>query len=344
MNTVQLGDCRAGMESLAPGSLDACVTDPPYELKFRGRLWDSTGVSFDPDTWRAVDRVLKPGAFVAAFGGTRTWHRVAVAIEDAGFEIRDSLAWIRGGGYPKSSASLKPLWEPIVLARKRLAGTCKANVARHGTGRLNIDDARVPLNGDTVPYTVAGPLDWTPNSAERGTKQIGFRNDVGRWPPNIAHDGSEEVLGAFPRTKSGRGDAEGLMYPKAESGGPSLGRMRPQESAALIGDEGSATRFFYCARPGRGEKEAGLEGFPRNEKGKLVDAHSTVKPVELMRWLVRLLCPVGGVVLDPFAGTGTTAIAASLEARGFIGYEQDQEYVRMANARISHWHHTRAMT
>lgn len=371
------GDCREVMAALPAGSIDAIVTDPPYELGFMGKGWDKAGVAFDVATWRAALRVLKPGGHMVAFSGTRTYHRMACAIEDAGFEIRDMVAWTYGSGFPKSldvskaidkaagverrvvgtekvrdirnghgrgqgdgihasnrdgpvymereltepgsdeaaewqgwGTALKPAQEPVCLARKPLSeGTVAANVLAHGTGALNIDACRVATDESTV--WPNGPIGYHGG----GTGGVGG-GTTGRWPANLVHDGSEEVLAGFPETKSGSrkaGEYQPLgMYANAigEDGKRPSGMERAMP--ALDGDSGSAARFFYTAKA--------------DADDRIGSKHPTVKPVDLMRWLVRLVTPPGGTILDPFAGTGTTGEAAWREGFSAILIEREAEY------------------
>jgi DNA modification methylase len=374
------GDCLEVLAGLDACSVDAVVCDPPYELGFMGRHWDSSGVAFQPETWARVLRVLKPGAHLVAFSGTRTYHRMAVAIEDAGFEIRDQLAWVYGSGFPKSmdiskaidkaagatrevvgvhrihgggkeksgsmsgplgrsselpltapatdaaqqwagwGTALKPAWEPICLARKPLSEkTVAANVLKWGAGALNIDATRVAttdnLNGGA--YAEAGGRKES-QSLHGGSgmnvpgKTTGkdFVQPLGRWPANLAHDGSEEVLTRFPETKSGTFSGH-RNKPKTKN---TYGSFDLRDEAGRIGDAGSAARFFYCAKA--------------SAKDRAGSKHPTVKPVALMRWLVRMVTPPGGVVLDPFAGTGTTGQAALEEGFKAVLIEREEEYLR----------------
>ena len=284
-------DCMAALDRLPDNSADAVVCDPPYGLGFMGKWWDAAeGVAFRPGLWTQVLRVLKPGGHLVAFSGTRTYHRLAVAIEDAGFEIRDQLAWVYGKGFPKA-VGLKPAWEPIALARRPLSeSTVAANVARWGTGALNLEGCRIAttdnLNGGA--YSGArrrrdehSSTDATDGAVHlsRFNRGIGeYKQPAGRWPANIVHDGSDEVIAQFPCRDDG----------------------------------GSAARFFYCAKAGR--------------EDRIGSKHPTVKPVSLMRWLVRLVAPRGGVVLDPFAGTGTTGAAAFIEGSRAVLIEREAEY------------------
>lgn len=271
---LHLGDCRDWLHDIKPDSIDACVTDPPYELAFMGKKWDKTGVAFDHMTWWLTHEAMKPGGYLLAFGGTRTYHRLTCAIEDAGFEIRDCIMWLYGKGFPPSKGSLKPAYEPIVMARK------------HGKRvlPLSIDECRIPLNGEK-PYSYPnGPGGSDPHHMWRGEKHgIGtkplYGNPLGRWPANVCHDGSEEVTNAFR--------------------------------------EKATARFFYCAKTGKSEN------------------HPTIKPLALMEWLVKLICPPNGLCLDPFAGSGTTAVACLNTNRRFTGCELSPDYHAIALKRIA---------
>lgn len=282
--TLRHGDARDVLALIDPETIDAVVTDPPYGLNFMGKKWDTGEVAFDPAFWALVLAAMKPGAHLVAFGGTRTYHRLAAAIEDAGFEIRDQLAWVYGCGFPKShnlsggkGTALKPAWEPIVLARKPFRGTVAGNVLAHGTGALNIDACRIGTGGGTE--TQRG---------EEKTKTVHAFGDglgaaggavvpgLGRWPANIAHDGNQF---------------------------------------------GEASRFFYSAKATKADRWG--------------SRHPTVKPVKLKRWLVRLITPPGGVVLDPFAGSGTTGAAALAEGRQTLLIEREAEYAADIERRLS---------
>jgi DNA modification methylase len=426
------GDCRAVMATLDESSVDAIVCDPPYELGFMGKGWDSTGVANDPETWRQALRVLKPGGHLLAFSGTRTYHRMVCAIEDAGFEIRDQIGWLYGSGFPKSldvskaidkaagaarpvvgfdsvaakrtaavgtntfgdykgqsgaitsaasaasaawdgwGTALKPAWEPIVLARKPMRGTVAANVLAHGTGALNIDGCRIEtaddLNGGA--YAAEGGRSISSAlHAGSGMNQPGktagreYVQPAGRWPANILHDGSEEVLAAFPAAPGqqadisttapspktsgiyGRMNREGEASADSENTGAVGFKMKP---GARRGDAGSAARFFYCAKADRADRNEGLQDpgpqsaagrMPHDaeavERAKRGNHHPTVKPTDLMRWLCRLITPPGGLVLDPFMGSGSTLKAAELEGFSAIGIELDPAYIEIAKRRIA---------
>lgn len=442
------GDCLEVMRGMEANSVDAIVTDPPYGLSFMGKDWDHgiPGESF----WAEALRVAKPGAHLLAFGGTRTFHRLTCAIEDAGWEIRDCLGWIYGSGFPKSldvskaidkaagaeralrvserwaekypngpggnlsgdgrsihygqckrvvgnplmesvpatdaarqwegwGTALKPAWEPIILARKPLDGlTVAANVLKWGTGAVNVDGCRVPSNGEvanTSPSHTTPQEGWDRpwrHDAEAqartyAAKQEGNRKAValGRWPANLIHDGSEEVLELFPQTGPG-------MFPPKRGDGQVFGKSYGSDRPTHKTDSGSAARFFYCAKASRKEREMGCEGMEERTApdahnlssnacakcGKRVKAngsgdkcecggeritvklpaaknhHPTVKPLALMRYLCRLVTPPNGLVLDPFVGSGTTLIAAEQEGFRAVGIEMNEEYCEIAKRRI----------
>ena len=354
------GDCLEVLRSMPDCSVDSIVTDPPYGLSFMGKKWDYDVPSVD--VWVECIRVLKPGGHLLAFAGTRTQHRMAVRIEDAGFEIRDMIAWVYGSGFPKSldvskaidkaeghwrgragevasengamsggnyartpkgdpitdaakqwqgwGTALKPALEPITVARKPLVGTVAENVLQHGTGAINVDGGRV---------------------------------EGGRWPANFIHDGSEEVLGLFPQSKSTGGtnpSNPNVIYGKRDS-----------LTYFHYGDSGSAARFFYCAKASKADRDAGCEGIDARFAptmgngigGKEHDPetaspkrnhHPTVKPTDLMRYLCRLVTPPNGIVLDPFNGSGSTGCAAVLEGFQYIGIEREAEYIAISEKRI----------
>src|SRR3569623_2617186 len=316
------GDCVIAMRyTMGENEVDAIGTDPPYGLKFMGKKWDHDAPGVD--VWAECLRVLKPGGHLLAFSGSRTYHRMVCNIEDAGFEIRDQVMWIYGSGSPKShnldgdrkgwGTALKPAHEPIVVARKPLVGTVAENVLQHGTGALNIEGCRV---GDEVlPALTAGQSKL--GAFERGVMVTPER--VGRWPAIIIRDGSDEVLAAFPQ-------APGQLRSVGPEHGakPSLnvfGDMGARPFTPPRGDKGSAARFFYCAKASKADRGA--------------NNHQTVKPTELMRYLCRLVTPPGGVVLDPFMGSGSTGKAAVLEGFRCVGIELVDEYCDIARARIA---------
>jgi DNA modification methylase len=418
--TLYHGDNRQILPTFAENSVDAIVTDPPYELGFMGKSWDASGVAFDPATWREALRVLKPGGHLIAFSGSRTYHRMAVAIEDAGFEIRDQIMWIYGSGFPKShniskgidkaagverevigqkitgralggsnwkdgdaggqefvpitepstdeakqwegwGTALKPAHEPMVLARKPLIGTVAANVLTYGTGGLNIDGARVGrADGDD---SVAGSRTATFGTQETESGGDGSggweQNTGGRWPANVIHDGSDEVVALFPDKAGGGHWSKTKVTGYGEFGGGKSEYFGQGEKDGF----GSAARFFYCAKASKRDRNEGLDGFEEKQtvggggltadfredgsletasaggkygsiKAKQTNHHPTVKPTDLMRYLCRLITPPNGTVLDPFMGSGSTGKAAMYEGFKFIGIEMTDEYLPIAKARI----------
>ncbi len=365
------GDCIEVMRGLPPESVDAVVTDPPYELGFMGKGWDASGIAYRVDLWQEVLRVLKPGGHLLAFGGTRTAHRLACGIEDAGFEIRDSIAWMYGSGFPKSldvskaidkgeghwrgmageiasykgamsspnydrtskgdpitdvakqwqgwGTALKPAHEPIVVARKPLIGSVAANVLAHGTGALNVDGCRI---AGEVPQVTQG-LSASPSSWDHRTEPRQSQpHDAGRWPANVILDESQAA-----ELDRQSGDVKGAVSNgnKAAYGdGPAGIYCGPAEQRPGYNDTGGASRFFYTAKANSSER-------PR--VGDV--AHPTVKPLDLMQYLVRLVTPPGGTVLDPFAGSGTTAEACIIEGFRCITIELTAEYLPLIAQRLT---------
>lgn len=372
--TLHPGDCRETLAAMDEASVDSIVTDAPYELDFMGRSWDRSGIAFEVAMWEAALRVLKPGGYLIAFSHARTYHRMACAIEDAGFEIRDQIMWIYGSGFPKSrnlqgehegwGTALKPAHEPIVMARKPLIGTVAENVETHGTGAINIDGCRVhsaDAQGGSYTVTRLKPGatlektggNWRPE--EGGEKYHGTMKP-GRWPANVVHDGSDEVVEAFPTAPGQQGDLKAHANCRQSPNGI-FGGMRPALDHPARNDSGSAARFFYCAKASKADRDEGMDGFEpqafvafqtaNGTSGKASsisegrdtqyrNTHPTVKPTALMRWLVRLVTPVGGTVLDPFMGSGSTGKAAMLEGFQFIGCELTADYLPIAIARIQH--------
>lgn len=345
-------------------------------------------------------RLLKPGGYLLSFASTRTYHRMVCGAEDAGFEIRDQIGWVFGSGFPKShngawgGTALKPAWEPIVVARKPLIGTVEANWLIYGTGALNIDGCRVESEGETNPSIARrqGAINHLSDRPAAETEAEGrmasrqspeaYRAErtgeaLGRWPANLVHDGSDEVLEAFPNAPGQMADASsssssssrktqnvyGTMTrgnaselrpsgPRETEDDPTAFAMKP---GARRLDSGSAARFFYCAKANKKDRNVGCEGLPLKPSGMVSNTsgqhitrrdeggapppaannHPTVKPTELMRWLCRLVTPAGGLVLDPFMGSGSTGRAARLEGFDFIGIEREVDYVAIAEARIA---------
>lgn len=399
--TLHPGNCLDVLVRLDECSIDSVVTDPPYHLTsivkrfggedrkaweaingnhgggaspyqrtsvgFMGKVWDGGDVAFRPETWRAVYRVLKPGAHLLAFGGTRTYHRMAVAIEDAGFDVRDMVSWLYGSGFPKShdvskgidraagaerevigqtdgglhrgsgstvgsftgqhaitapatdlarewagwGTALKPALEPICMARKPLSeGTVAANVLRWGTGAINVDGCRVPTD-EQIEATRNVALGSSSGGiyGTATTPGVYAQHNNGRWPANVVHDGSEEVAAAFPPQTGAGGQVQNQSPHESNSRGRFNGLS---QDFPYYGDSGSAARFFYTAKA--------------DADDRLGSRHPTVKPVDLMQYLVRLVTPKGGTVLDPFAGTGTTGEAAWREGMRAVLIEAEAEY------------------
>lgn len=406
---IHVGDCRELMRTFEENRFDALITDPPYHLRankkddprraspvksqrdrgFMGQAWDGGDVAFRPETWAEALRVAKPGAHLIAFGGTRTFHRLMCAIEDAGWELRDTLQWIYSSGFPKSrnpcrcaphvvsddvdehgwrlcaacsepyelGTALKPAWEPIVLARKPISErTVRANVARWGTGALNIEGCRIEVaEADAYASNCSGDRGHAlKRGMERATNFSAGGGHVadGRWPANVLHDGSGEVLAAFPHAPGASASVLGSEPSAAVSNvySPTFGA---RAAMARRGDRGqSAARFFYCPKADRQDRNDGLEGwdpqplhwsagsqspgtFQRAGTNRSVENHHpTVKPTALMRWLCRLVTPRNGEILDMFTGSGSTGRGAVAEGFRFVGCEQEATYVAIAEARI----------
>lgn len=333
------GDNLDVLRSMSDCSVDSIVTDPPYGLSFMGKKWD---YDVPPvEAWAECLRVLKPGGHVLAFAGTRTQHRMAGRIEDAGFEIRDMIAWVYGSGFPKSldvskaldaaatataawvgwGTALKPALEPITVARKPLVGTVAANVLSHGVGALNIDASRAPTVGGEIVSThgraqTSNGWDLRMSGPQESKQTDGQK--LGRWPANLIHDGSDEVVRLFPAQADGAAPVKGAedsLPTKNVYGG------RGRVAGAFHGGRGSAARFFYCAKAGKADREEG-------------NNHPTVKPTALMLYLVRLVTPAGGLVLDPWMGSGSTGKAAVPAGFRFVGIDRD-DWLDVAERRIS---------
>jgi site-specific DNA-methyltransferase (adenine-specific) len=402
-HTLHLGDCRTVLATLDDNSIDAIVCDPPYELGFMGKAWDNSGIAYDVTVWQQCLRVLKPGGHLIAFGGSRTYHRLAVAIEDAGFEIRDQIQWIYGSGFPKSldvskamdkqagaigddagpnpswrlneytwaggqgktpmrperktapstdlakqwqgwSTALKPAHEPAVLARKPLCGTVADNVTTWGVGALNIDGTRIGT--DVVGWGDNGRNNDTAHLY--GLKGGESRPIAGRWPANVIldEDAATALDAQSGHSKSVRSDRGNVQIFQDSSW---IGKSTERGHS----DSGGASRFFYTAKASKSEREAGLyyeewqvagamtgaeyrEDRPTNHPLR-ANHHPTVKPLSLMRYLVRLVTPPGGKVLDPFMGSGSTGCASILERFDFVGIDITPEYVAIAQKRIDYY-------
>ncbi len=315
MNVLHEGDCRAILPTLAADSFDSVVTDPPYELGFMGKGWDRTGVAFDVEMWGQVLRVLKPGGYMLAFGGTRTYHRMTCAIEDAGFEVRDCLMWLYGTGFPKGQGRLKPAWEPILLARKPGPRVLPLGIdaCRIGTGE---DRTSGGATGKRKDAGEGYSGEWA--DAERGRS----RPTGGRYPANVVHDGSDEVMEAFAAFgERSCGAARVTPHDEARADSSQYRTKPVAGSIRSLGDTGTAARFFYCAKASKSERGA-------------ANTHPTVKPLALLRWMLRLITPPGGLVLDPFAGSDTTLLAAEAEGVQAVGIEQDAGHCDIIRKRL----------
>jgi len=406
-------DCIEQMRKMPENSVDAIVTDPPYGLSFMGKKWDYDVPS--QEIWEECLRVLKPGGYLLAFAGTRTQHRMAVRIEDAGFEIRDMIAWVYGSGFPKSldvgkavsklmgeerevvgenpynklrgkgsselgkqlnsmqgksnitkgtsewegwGTALKPALEPITVARKPLSeDTVAKNVLKWGTGGLDIDGSRVPSKDVVENHGRNSTMNgWDPRMSGGQDKGQTDGQKLGRFPANLIHDGSEEVVGLFPNTKSGKMTSTH----KRNSQSDIYGKYDPNYPLSeTFGDSGSAARFFYCAKASKSERNQGCEnleekhkrrddgqpygmntnqfrpdGSERKEVPPQKNFHPTVKPVALMEYLIGLVSRKGAIILDPFAGSGTTGVAARNTGREYILIERDAEYHKIIQSRL----------
>lgn len=325
------GDCLEVLAGLPDGSVDSVVTDPPYGLAFMGNKWDTfSAVEFQAwcGLWAAEClRVLKPGGHLLAFGGTRTFHRLAVAVEDAGFEIRDSIAWLHSQGFPKGG-NLKPAFEPVVVGRKGLAGkSVVANVLEFGVGRLNIDAGRVAadmsefFSATGKPRSGMGHARGFAMGEGYGGENANPPSALGRWPANVILDESQA---AALDLQSGFSKSSGVIN-RWKDGAKPFGGGAGHEYTSVRGvaDEGGASRFFYVAKANKKE---------RPDVGGVT--HPTVKPLALMQYLVRLVTPVGGVVLEPFAGSGATVEAAILEGFDVIAVEREESYLPLIVERV----------
>ena len=405
------GDCLDLLKEFPDNSIDAIVTDPPYGISFMGKKWDYQIPSIE--IWKECLRVLKPGGHILVACGTKTQHRMAVNIEDAGFEIRDLIAWIYGSGFPKSldigktiqkyqgieledtgiissisrpnvtedlyksgkvgknftlknvttseakqwdgwGTGLKPAMELWTLARKPLTEkTVAENVLKYRTGGLNISECRIGT--EILPEQKAAQSKL--GTFERFNMVTPER--IGRWPANLIHDGSDEVLELFPDNKSFKSKEN---YKGIKGSQNIFKGTYGLNTGQLYNDSGSTARFFYCAKASSSEREDGLKNLEIAEENlqgldtrgrtleredgskSLVDRwqpnprvnnHPTVKPVTLMKYLCRLITPPNGTVLDPFMGSGSTGVAANQEGFNFIGIEKEEKYFKIAEARIN---------
>lgn len=412
------------LEVIQPQSIDSIVTDPPYELGFMGKSWDNTGIAFKQETWKKCYEVLKPGGYLLAFGGSRTFHRIACAIEDAGFEIRDTIMWLYGSGFPKSmniglaidkkngvdnrtgnivkgvgtkdkisfgnghnnqyeertaqnkwqgwGTALKPSFEPIIVARKPVEGTVVNNVLKWGVGGINIDECRVSNTSADSYDLEKRQVSKATGSDDDGHFLDQLHNqdakhgvtDLGRFPANtiLTYDETDfdEVCGGFPNTKGGSPINFDNVKKKNIYGGNSLLESKTKGVGLYDGfnDSGSASRYFYCAKASKKDRDEGLDEFEKEkvndgrntpidnafQRGETLrkNTHPTVKPTELMQYLVRLVTPNNGIVLDPFNGSGSTGKAVMYENKErnknykYIGIELTEEYLPITKARIEY--------
>lgn len=369
------GDCTIVLRDLAREAVlvDAVVTDPPYHLAsivarlgqpdsapiqsgvtgvyarsssgFMGQQWDGGDIAFRPETWRRVYDVMKPGAHLVAFAATKGYHRMACAIEDAGFEIPDMLLWLYGTGFPKRHTLMKPGVEPMVFAQKPVSEpSIEANIARWGVGSIFIDACRIPVDDEQYARNCSGRRGHDDNRDRSMDFHMtaGKGSDLGRWPANVLHDGSDEVLAAF----AAFGSDKGAVAPVGERGSDKFRNVygafsgNGDNGATYRGDTGTAARFFYSSKATQGERIFECEECGAHTIGKPacghdnLRTHPTVKPLSLMEWLVKLVCPVGGLVLDPFAGTGTTAAAARAAGMQSLSIEADANHVRDIGVRL----------
>jgi site-specific DNA-methyltransferase (adenine-specific) len=368
------------LPTLADNSIDAIVTDPPYELGFMGKKWDSSGIAYSVELWQQCLRVLKPGGHLLAFSGSRTYHRMVVAIEDAGFEIRDMISWISNKTFPKSlnigkatgsdtwdgwGTGLKPTVEPIVMARKPVEGTVANNVLTYGTGGLNIDGSRIGMTADDEKKSCNN---WKPQGYESKENIYNIGNKViasqqsssGRWPANVILDPDtaqllDEQTSHLHAAGNKKDTADGLdkRYKSSSYEMSYKGRANRTHN-----DSGGASRFFYVAKASKRDRNEGLSeledsvagsyaGNVANDGNKIgaqpdkpnqpaKNFHPTVKPTSLMEYLIKLVTPPNGTVLDPFTGSGSTGKAAILQGFDFIGIEMTEEYLPIIEGRLKH--------
>ena len=424
------------LEMIESNTIDSIITDPPYELNFMGKGWDNSGIAFQSDTWKKCYEVLKPGGYLLAFGGSRTFHRIACAIEDAGFEIRDTIMWLYGSGFPKSmnignvydkkmgnervkikkpvsypdsncwgvpnpttvknatsfkidtnkvnagagyrwhtkgtskwegwGTCLKPSFEPIIIARKPFKGSLVDNVIEYGVGGLNIDECRVETNDKYSYPNGGGGSSFGIGKGIDGTRTKPTEsNPLGRFPANtiLTYDDTDfdEVCDGFPYTKGEIGRAGRKNGGNYNASSYKFGVVTDYG----LKDSGSASRYFYCAKASKKDRDEGLEEFEDKSSAKMFrtanntsntiskgferfdtkpskNIHPTVKPTELMQYLIRLVTPNNGTILDPFNGSGSTGKAAMYENKEknkgykYIGIELTEEYLPIAKARIEY--------
>jgi DNA modification methylase len=344
------GDCLEQMKTLPDNSVDAIVSDPPYGISFMAKKWDYDVPKVE--VWQEAMRVLKHGGHALIACGTRTQHRMVCNIEDAGFEIRDVVSWIYGSGFPKSLNISKAIDKAAGAEREVVgvvSGMGKQNPEWNGTSQGRKENSFKPEYEATAPATeaakqwdgwgtalkpscefftlarkplsektvAANVLKWGTGGINIDACRVGT-DETGRFPANLIHDGSQEVLDLFPETKSGK-DCKRKKQHTTNCMSGTVGNLDREEVS--YGDSGSASRFFYCAKASKKDRDEG-------------NNHPTVKPTALMQYLCRLITPAGGTVLDPYMGSGSTGKAAIREGFDFIGCELDEDYYKIAQARI----------
>lgn len=327
--TILVGDCLLHMQTMNDKSIDFIITDPPYGIGWDNKQWDKQL----PDTpiWKEALRICKPGSMLAAFGHSRTHHRLMASLEQAGWEIRDTIMWVYGSGFPKGNnhigiegygTALKPAYEPIILAMKPLDGTYKANVEKWGIGGINIDASKIEANWETDPhrknllsgYNKKGSTNETTFSGLGPRKE--YDTTRGRHPANVIFD---EVAGAMLNEQSGWSKTNTGV--RNNKGNQTTFGLKQSPCDVQYADSGGASRFFYCAKPSPKEREG--------------NAHPTVKPIALMKYIIKLLAPPNNpLLLDPFCGSGTTLVAAQELGIRAIGIEREPEYAQIACERL----------
>ena len=372
------GDCLNVLKMMIEDEVfvDSIVTDPPYELGFMGRSWDSTGIAFQKETWELCFKVLKPGGHLLAFSGSRTYHRMAVAIEDAGFEIRDQVMWLYGSGFPKSMNVGK-----IVDKKLRGVGVGKSDPKSplHGTKRQKIDGSNAkhdmsPLyKTQNVEYeyehdiskqwdgwgTALKPAHEPLVLARKPLSEKSIADNVLKWGTGGINIDECRVEGNDAKYPDSNPVMNSGKYAQNENAKRKTVVRKSRDENGVWTDDNSASRYFYCAKTSKAERNQGLDNFPikqtqgggggigdykddvnsasgkfGSEKAPSKNTHPTVKPIKLMKYLCRLITPKGGTVLDPFMGSGSTGMAAKEENFEFVGIEKEEQYFNIASARI----------
>lgn len=354
-------ECLTVIKKFEDECIDSIVTDPPYGIRFMSKKWDYEVPSID--IWKECLRVLKPGGYILAFGGTRAYHRLVVNIEDAGFDIVDQIQWIFGNGFPKSKYSLKPANEPICLARKPYIGSVDDNIEKYKTGGLNIDESRIFIDDDIGDRVNKQDYIGIGTFMEKGGR-IYHQNENGRWPSNVifSHHPECKFLG-YKKVRNKSGSLSGLEPSKP--GKNVYSQFDYRGSWIRHGDEngfetiedwkchpncpikmmGNKARFFYCSKAKKKDRDDGLKSRSNQFRHGMMlsdvrnkeltgNIHPTVKPTDLMKYLCRLVTPKDGVILDPFMGSGSTGRGSVMEGFNFVGIERDKEYFELAKARI----------